>query len=71
MRDDIRGSDGALVETLRRGDVFTTIHMGSSQYFIPNELEECAAGEDALIDPARIAQGVTLDRKIELAREYA
>jgi len=66
VQDEIQGGGGALVETLQRGSVFTTIHMGSSQYFIPNELEECG-GEDAPIDPGGIARGLTLERQVELA----
>ena len=68
--DEIRGDGGSLVETLHRGAVFTTIHMGSSQYFIPNELEE-SAGEDDRIEPGAIAAGVTLDRKIVILQESA
>jgi hypothetical protein len=44
--------------------------MGSSQYFIPNELED-SAGEDDRIEPGAIAAGVTLDRKIVILQESA
>ena len=70
VRDEIAGPDGALVASLGMGEVFTTIHMGSSQYFIPNELEESVYGsEGGAIDPARIVTGVTLNRKIAVAQE--
>ena len=69
VRDEIQGA-GDQVETLHRGEVFTTIHMGSSQYFIPNELE-VNPGEDAPIDPRSLAAGVTLERNVVVAREYA
>jgi hypothetical protein len=44
--------------------------MGSSQYFIPNELE-ANTGEDATIDPRALAAGVTLERNVVVAKEYA
>jgi hypothetical protein len=69
VRDRIQG-DGNAVESLRRGEVFTTIHMGSSQYFIPNELER-NPGEDPPIDPRSLTAGVTLERTVTVAREYA
>ena len=69
VRDEIQGA-GDQVESLHRGEVFTTIHMGSSQYFIPNELE-VNPGEDAPIDPRSLAAGVTLERNVVVAREYA
>jgi hypothetical protein len=68
--DKIQGGAGELVESLRRGETFTTIHMGSSQYFIPNELE-MNPGEDAPIDPRELAAGVALERSVIVAREYA
>ena len=70
VRDQIRGEGGGLVEGLQRSEVFTTIHMGSSQYFIPNELEE-NHGEDEPIDLGSLAKGVTLERNVVIAREYA
>ena len=70
VRDEIGGPDGALVASLGMGEVFTTIHMGSSQYFIPNELEQSVYESEAgAIDPARIAGGVTLNRRIAVAQE--
>jgi hypothetical protein len=69
LSDHIQG-DATAVESLRRGEVFTTIHMGSSQYFIPNELEE-NPGEDAAIDPQQLRTGVMLERTVLVAREYA
>lgn len=36
--DEIWGADLAELETLHQGEAFTTIHMGSSRYFVPNEL---------------------------------
>lgn len=71
VRDEISGSGGQQVETLRRGAVFTTIHMGSSQYFIPNELEENAGGEGEAVDPHGIGAGVTLHRKVTIGQESA
>lgn len=41
IRDTITGARDAAesIETLRRGDRFATIHMGSSRYFSPQEME--------------------------------
>lgn len=41
--DHVIGPDGARVASLTAAPVFTTIHMGSSRYFIANELDEPAA----------------------------
>jgi hypothetical protein len=38
IRDRLAGSLGTRLAELARGDRFTTIHMGSSRYFVPNEL---------------------------------
>ena len=39
VRDSLQGSGRGVLE-LRPGDNFTTIHMGSSRYFVPHELTE-------------------------------
>lgn len=71
VRDEISGADGSRIAMLKRGEVFTTIHMGSSQYFILNELEE-SAGDGSFedpIDPTRIRSGITLNRTVAVAQE--
>ncbi len=49
-------------------DNFTTIHMGSSRYFVPNELEEFADAEfDAPVEPARLKDGLERRRRVPLS----
>ncbi len=65
--DNISGQDGSHVESLNWGDIFTTIHMGSSRYFINNELIERSSPNiepTREINPQEIASGVTLQRAI-------
>ncbi|MGE0622642.1 MAG: hypothetical protein AB7O54_08480 [Pseudomonadales bacterium] len=38
LSDNLTGSDLVRLTELRRGEQFTTIHMGSARYFVPNEL---------------------------------
>ena len=67
IRDEIAGPGGSRVESVRRGEIFTTIHMGSSRYFIANELERTAWIEpawDPELPPAQIAEGITLTRTL-------
>jgi hypothetical protein len=71
--DEISGPDGERVENLQWGEVFTTIHMGSSRYFIPNEL----GGEGPVsnsttsyeVNPKQIASGVKLQRRINFPED--
>jgi hypothetical protein len=61
------GEDGGRVESLRWSESFTTIHMGSSRYFINHELDEAEVVEldtRREIDPKRLAGGVTLRRTV-------
>jgi hypothetical protein len=71
ISDRISGPDGARVESLALGPVFTTIHMGSSRYFIANELEtpRSADRETPAIRPDEIASGVTRQRTVLFADE--
>jgi hypothetical protein len=66
VRDHLSGRDGKRVEELHWGEVFTAIHMGSSRYFIANELNRSGVmnGDVATrpIDPGQIAEGVQLER---------
>jgi hypothetical protein len=68
VRDNIAGPDGSRVTYLQWGEAFTTIHMGSSRYFIGNELNSGQiAHADATareINPRQIAQGVSLRRVV-------
>lgn len=65
--DELDGPDGYRVAQLRRGESFTTIHMGSSRYFVNHELEEPEIVEsDASreVDPRKLAEGVKLRRAV-------
>ena len=65
VSDRLAGPGGAEIDELRRETTFTTIHMGSSRYFIANELSESPAAER--IDPKAIVNGVALERSITVA----
>ncbi len=65
IRDWLSGPDGARLHDLRREGNFTTIHMGSSRYFILNELTELPLAD--AIDPAAIVDGVEMDRTAVVA----
>jgi hypothetical protein len=67
VEDRIQGTIGEGIETLRWVDVFTTIHMGSSRYFVPNDLKrwqgEEPGGSDE-VDVTRLAEGVSIRRTV-------
>ncbi len=65
VSDRLDGPGGAEIDELRRETTFTTIHMGSSRYFIANELSDSPAAER--IDPKAIVNGVALERSITVA----
>lgn len=64
IRDRLAGSLGSQLKELARGDRFTTIHMGSSRYFVPNELSLGPTSSE--FESVPIGE---LDRGIELSRE--
>jgi hypothetical protein len=69
LRDHLQGGLGDRVSRLVHGESFTTIHMGSSRYFVPNELIGCLPGQadfNAPIDPAALAGGVTRSVRVRL-----
>jgi len=69
IRDEIGGPDASRVRSIARGEVFTTIHMGSARYFVPAELERSPAIEpacDSEISPGQLIAGVTLTRTVRL-----
>ena len=74
ITDEFQGADGPRLRYLRLGEEFTTIHMGSSRYFIANALEiprAAQAGAELDIDPRRIASGVRIHRVISMAEGSA
>jgi hypothetical protein len=67
VRDEIKGAPSVRVRELQWVDTFTTIHMGSSRYFVPNDLNAPAAdagGDTASLDPTRLADGITVERTV-------
>jgi hypothetical protein len=72
--DNISGPDGERVENLRWGEVFTTIHMGSSRYFVNNELEEPLIRHREMphdVDVEQLSSGVELGRVVTFHQENA
>jgi len=67
VEDTISGNDGR-VERLEWGERFTTIHMGSSRYFLSNEIDPAPpeAGAGSPLDPSRLGEGLTLRRHVRL-----
>lgn len=70
--DELRGDHEGRLENLRRGAAFTTVHMGSSRYFILNELDALPDPETTVddtwhVDPDRLAAGVRVERTVSLA----
>jgi hypothetical protein len=66
VTDRIKGDAGGRIESLRWTPSFTTIHMGSSRYFVDHETEPDPAVPDAEIPPAEIPDGVERTRTIKL-----
>lgn len=64
IEDRLVGSIGDRIDRLDRAASFTTIHMGSSKYFVPNELIESAHADDAGVDLSRLSSGVTLTWRV-------
>jgi len=69
VADQFAGDHEGRLESLRRSALFTTIHMGSSRYFVLNELDAVADGpsehDDAWhVDPGRIGAGITAARVV-------
>lgn len=74
VSDSIVGPDGASVAHLRWGALFTTIHMGSSRYFINNELSEMPLSDEERqneIDLNGIVSGITVRRGITFGERGA
>jgi len=72
VSDHLSGPGGVRAESLRWEQMFTTVHMGSSRYFIPNELQPCfhASGDvQRELPPERIASGLSLERRVRFDGE--
>ncbi len=72
VKDEITAGASVKVKELRWEPVFTTIHMGSSRYFIPNELQvtlpEDPNRSSQSIDPSRLASTVVVEREVTFER---
>jgi hypothetical protein len=66
--DEISGADGRRLASLDWHEVFTTIHMGSSRYFINNELVLNTSRETETINPDMVVAGLTLQRSVRFAQ---
>lgn len=66
ITDEIAGPDGARVDSLSRGDVFTSIHMGSARYFVPGELDSGDTAPAETVRGSAIVAGATLTRALRL-----
>ncbi len=69
VQDSIVGPDGGRVVSLEHAEVFTTIHMGSSRYFINNELNQSETAEDPAIRADEIVAGITRSRVLSIGAE--
>jgi hypothetical protein len=63
VEDRLQGD--APVAELEQEDFFTTIHMGSSRYFVPHEMRLPVASLDPLV-PAELPEGVVRKRTIRV-----
>jgi hypothetical protein len=66
ITDDFKGVDGLTLRYLRSAREFTTIHMGSSRYFINNALDRLppAVPGPVELDPRQIPSGVQVTRQV-------
>ena len=69
IEDELCGDAAGKVETLRQADAFTTIHMGSSRYFVPGELSQSRAPlsqDEAQVDVVELANGIHRKRRVAI-----
>lgn len=64
VSDEISGPDGNRVASMKQGGRFTTIHMGSSRYFINNELYENAQDDDEHINCDQLVSGIKREHSV-------
>ncbi len=65
--DELHGPAGDRIAHLGWSESFTTIHMGSSRYFVNHELDEellSDPGAPREVDPRRLASGVKMRRMV-------
>ncbi|MBN1342659.1 MAG: hypothetical protein JXQ73_08270, partial [Phycisphaerae bacterium] len=70
VRDYLKSSRPLPLECLRREDVFSTVHMGSSRYFQTNELGlasgEAPGAAPAVVPLGKLTEGIELHRPIDV-----
>jgi len=66
LRDTIAGADGRRIAHLERGALFTTIHMGTSRYFINNELTLQGPHPDGVLTGPQILAGIAVEHAVTL-----
>lgn len=67
VEDYLHGGSDARIESLTWQELFTTIHMGSSRYFIPNELTAVQTNRyQRDVDPTTLEEGIVLKRVVTL-----
>ena len=66
VHDALRADPRLDVAELARGDFFTTIHMGSSSYFVPHELDAPLASQADQVDVSALRGGVERRRSLRL-----
>ena len=58
------------LNTLERRPLFTTIHMGSSRYFVPSDLDatlpDAVADDVERYDPAKLGEGIRVVRSVKV-----
>jgi hypothetical protein len=64
--DEIGGPAAGQLASLRWGALFTTIHMGSSRYFIENELRSGSAARTVEIALDEVRKGTRLTREVRV-----
>ena len=70
VKDTIHGSIGKKIKTLKWVELFTTIHMGSSRYFIPNELETNEIYGSHDVNISQLQGGITLEREYTISAAH-
>ncbi len=68
LRDELQSPIGHKIDKIERVDSFSTIHMGSSRYFVPHQLETGSETRPAqsMVDVAGLQAGVVLERRVDV-----
>jgi hypothetical protein len=69
VRDELRGPDGGRVRNLQHAPQFATVHMGSSRYFVANELNVPMDPSPVDVQPGAIEAGLVVERTVRVDGE--